>query len=147
MLKTIFSHVAVSCKDPVRLERFYTKYFGFKRARVYSPGPDQVVMIKSGQIYLELFKATQDPLTPPPTDSGPLYPSWKHICFLVDDLDLKLRKLGDAVTITLGPSDMGQFVPGMKVCWIADPEDNIVELNQGYRDEEDPPQLAEGGDL
>jgi glyoxylase I family protein len=36
---------------------------------------------------------------------------------------------------------MGQFIPGMRVAWIADPEDNIVELNQGYVDEENPPAL------
>jgi glyoxylase I family protein len=29
----------------------------------------------------------------------------------------------------------------MRVAWIADPEGNIVELNQGYVDEADPPPL------
>jgi hypothetical protein len=43
--------------------------------------------------------------------------------------------------ITLGPLDMSQFIPGMRVAWIADPERNIVELNQGYVDEESPPPL------
>jgi glyoxylase I family protein len=27
----------------------------------------------------------------------------------------------------------------MRVAWISDPEGNIVELNQGYVDETDPP--------
>jgi glyoxylase I family protein len=37
---------------------------------------------------------------------------------------------------------MGQFIPGMRVAWITDPEGNIVELNQGYVDEPNPPALA-----
>jgi glyoxylase I family protein len=39
---------------------------------------------------------------------------------------------------------MSEFIPGMKVCWLADPEGNIYELNQGYKDEENPPQFEEG---
>ena len=38
--------------------------------------------------------------------------------------------------------EMGQFIPGMKVSWLADSEGNIFELNQGYVDEANPPQLA-----
>ena len=49
--------------------------------------------------------------------------------------------MGDDARITLGPLDMGQFIPGMRVAWIADPEGNIVELNQGYIDEDNPPPL------
>jgi len=136
-----FSHVGISCLDPIVIERFYTKYFGFKRSRVYAPGLDQVVMIKSGSIYLELFKSTKESQVPPPDGSGQDYPGWKHICFLVDDLDAKLSEIGTDAKITLGPVDMGAFILGMKVCWIADPEGNIIELNQGYVDDANPPQL------
>ncbi len=143
MAKATFSHVGVVCKNPIKLEKFYTQYFGFQRARVYAPGPDQVVMIKSGDIYLELFKATEESPVSPPKEAGPDYPSWRHICFLVDDLDATLDELGDDAEITLGPVDMSEFIPGMKVCWIADPEGNIFELNQGYKDEEAPPLLED----
>jgi glyoxylase I family protein len=34
---------------------------------------------------------------------------------------------------------MGEFIEGMRVAWISDPEGNIVELNQGYVDETAPP--------
>ena len=63
-----FSHVGIMCNDPLKIEEFYTKHFGFKRARVYAPGPEQVVMIKSGEIYLELFKATKE--RPIPQERG-----------------------------------------------------------------------------
>ncbi|MBI4650356.1 VOC family protein, partial [Candidatus Desantisbacteria bacterium] len=59
----------------------------------------------------------------------------RHVCFLVNDLDKRLKALGSDVKITLGPVDMSGLIPGMKVAWVADPEGNIIELNQGYCDE------------
>lgn len=141
MASLTFSHVALVCKDPLEVERFYTRHFGFRRARVYAPGPGQVVMIRSGNVYLELFPATQEAPAPPAGGAGPEYPGWRHIAFLVDDLDAKLAEMGADARITLGPLDMSNFVPGMRVAWLADPEGNIVELNQGYEDEANPPPL------
>jgi glyoxylase I family protein len=134
-----FSHIALACEDPLAIERFYTKHFGFTRARVYLPGPDQVVVIKSGAVSLELFPAKEPRPGPPAGEDGPWTPGWRHIAFLVDDLDAKLAEIGSDAKVTLGPLDMGVFIPGMRVAWIADPDGNIVELNQGYVDEENPP--------
>lgn len=47
--------------------------------------------------------------------------------------------MGSDAKITLRPLDMSQFVPGLRVCWLSDPEGTIVELNQGYVDEVNPP--------
>lgn len=140
MPRTSFSHVAMCCKDPLAVERFYTKHLGFRRARVYAPGPGQVVMLSAGDVYLELFPATKDAPAPPVGGAGPEYPGWRHLAFLVDDLDGKLAEMGDDARITLGPVDMSESIPGMRVVWLADPEGNIVELNHGYVDEENPPQ-------
>jgi glyoxylase I family protein len=141
VLKTEFSHIGLSCRDALATERFYTKHFGFRRARVYAPGPGQVVVIRSGALELELFPSTETLPVPRIMGAGPDYPSVRHIAFLVDDLDAKLAEMGGDARVTLGPLDMSQFIPGMRVAWIADPEDNIVELNQGYVDEENPPAL------
>ena len=141
MTKTEFSHIGLSCKDPLATERFYAKHFGFRRARVYAPGPGQVVVIRAGNLALELFPSTETRPSPRVAGAGPDYPSVRHIAFQVDDLDAKLAEMGSNARITLGPLDMGQFIPGKRVAWIADPEDNIVELNQGYVDEENPPAL------
>jgi glyoxylase I family protein len=135
-----FSHIALACQDPLAIERFYTKHFGFTRARVYLPGPGQVVVIKSGTVALELFPAKDERTAPPAGEDGPWTPGYRHMAFLVDDLDAKLTSVGSDAQVTLGPLDMGVFIPGMRVAWIADPEGNIVELNQGYVDEENPPQ-------
>lgn len=134
-----FSHIAMACQDPLSIERFYAKHFGFTRARVYLPGPDQVVVIKSGAVSLELFPAKEPRSAEPAGEDGPWTPGWRHIAFLVDDLDAKLAEIGSDAEITLGPLDMGGFIPGMRVAWLADPEGNIVELNQGYIDEVNPP--------
>jgi glyoxylase I family protein len=139
-----FSHIAFSCGDPLAVERFYTKHFGFRRGRVYAPGPDQVVMIKAGNVYLEIFRATKPLPFPRVRGAGPEYPEFRHIAFLVDDLDAKLTEMGADANITLGPLDMSEFIPGMRVVWLADPAGNIVELNQGYVDEPNPPALPAG---
>ncbi len=137
-----FSHVALSCADPLKIEQFYTKHFGFHRSRVYAPGKDQVVMLKSDGVYLELFPSTKSRPSERVGGAGPDYPSVRHIAFLVDDLDAKLAEIGPDARLSLGPLDMGTFIPGMRVAWLFDPEDNIVELNQGYVDEANPPALA-----
>jgi glyoxylase I family protein len=141
MATAAFHHIAMSCKDPVAIERFYTRHFGFRRARVYAPGPGQVVMIRSGNVYLELFPASAAAPVAPAGGSGPEYPGWRHIAFMVDNLAAKLAEMGEDARLSLGPLDMGQFIPGMRAAWLADPEGNIVELNQGYVDEATPPPL------
>jgi glyoxylase I family protein len=141
MATSVFSHVGLTCKDPILIERFYTKYFGFTRARVYAPGADQVVVIKSGTLSYELFKSTEEPPIPAPLKDGYGFPGYRHVCFQVDSLEGKMKELEGVAKVMLGPLDMGQFIPGMKVCWLADPEGNIFELNEGYRDEESPPPL------
>jgi glyoxylase I family protein len=141
MTKSFFSHVGLTCRDPIAIEKFYTKYFGFSRVRVYAPGADQVVVIKSGNLAYELFKATEKSPIPAPLKDGYGFPGYRHVCFQVENLEAKMNELASETTVMLGPLDMGQFIPGMKVSWLADPEGNIFELNEGYRDEESPPPL------
>jgi glyoxylase I family protein len=139
----VLHHIGLSCNDPIAIERWYTKHFGFTRGRVYAPGAGQVVMIQSGGVYLELFSSTEERPAPKVEGAGPDYSGFRHFAFLVPDLDEKLAEMGDEARITLGPLDMSEFIPGMRVAWIADPEGNIVELNQGYIDEDNPPPLPD----
>ncbi len=135
-----FSHIALSCKDPLKVERFYTRHFGFKRARVVPLGSeDQVVFIKRDDIYLEIFRATREAPAPPAGGTGPEYPDWRHLAFQVDNVDAKLAEMGDDTKITQGPSDFGSIIPGWRSVWIADPDDRIVEISQGYVDQQNPP--------
>jgi glyoxylase I family protein len=134
-------HIGFNCDDPIAIERWYSKHFGFERLRVYLPGPDQVVVIGNGGVALELFPAKGEAPPARGENDGPTYPGWRHIAFLVDDVDEKLAEMGEDAKVTLGPLDMSAFIEGMRVVWISDPEGNVVELNQGYQDETKPPPL------
>ena len=135
MVKTEFAHIGISCLEPAVIEGFYTSYFGFKRTRLFKTDKDEIIMLRAGSVYLELFQAKQDSPLPPASGAGPEYPGFRHISFSVDDIDIKLQELGDEARLTLGPLDLDEFVPGMRACWISDPEGNIIELSQGYTDE------------
>jgi glyoxylase I family protein len=137
-----FSHVAISCADPLATERFYTKHFGFERVRVVPLGDDeQIVFLRSGTMCLELFAAEGGRPTSPPTEDGPHHPGWRHIAFEVDDVDAKLDGMGEEADVSLGPMDFDDFIPGWRTVWVKDPDGNIVEITQGYTDQEDPPPL------
>ena len=137
-----FSHIAISCQEPLAIERYYTRHFGFRRARVIPLGQDQIVFIKSGSMYLELFRAEGESPAPPAEKDGPHYSGWRHIAFQVEDVDAKLKEMGADARITLGPLDFGDFIRGWRTVWLADPEGNIVEVSQGYVDQEHPPPMA-----
>ncbi len=137
MVTTVFSHMAISCKDPLVVERFYVKHFGFKRARVVMPGPGQVVFLKMRDVYLELFQAKGDAPLPPAGGAGPEYPGWRHLAFTVDSVDAKLAEMGQEAIITLGPLNFDEVIKGWRTAWIADPEGNIVEITQGFTAQSD----------
>jgi glyoxylase I family protein len=134
-----FLHITLNCKDPIAIERFYAEHFGFKRVRVCEPGPNQLVVITSGTLSSEFVPAAGKAPTWPAGKAGPKYHGLRHLAFLVGELDAKLAELGDRVKIDLGPLDMSQSTQGMHMAWVTEPEGNILELNQGYVDEENPP--------
>ena len=131
-----FSHMAIACRDPLALELFYTRHFGFSRARVVPLNDGEIVFLKSGAMYLEIFRATDPALAPSADKDGPMYPGWRHIAFQVDDIAAHLADMGTDAKLTLGPLDFSDFIPGWRSVWIADPEGNIVEISQGYVDED-----------
>ena len=51
-----FHHLALNCHDRVAQEAFYAEHFGFHRARTLNIGkPDEFVMLRLGDAWLELF--------------------------------------------------------------------------------------------
>ena len=141
----MFHHLALTCRDPIAVERFYTRYFGFRRARVAPLGDGkQIVFIRNAGMYLELFAADEVSPVPVGTSDGPHSPGVRHIAFKVDNVDATLSLMGDEVRqrITLGPVDFDGFIPGWRSVWLRDPEDNIVEISQGFVDQDNPPVLT-----
>ena len=137
----VFSHVALACVDPPTTERFYTRHFGFRRARVIPLGNEQIVFLKLGETYLELFRAREDRPVPPTAGDGPWYPGVRHLALQVADVDAQLAAMGTDAVITQGPMNFDAFIPGWRTVWVKDPDGNIVEISQGYVDEVNPPPL------
>jgi glyoxylase I family protein len=138
-----FSHVALNCREPQVIESFYTRHFGFRRARVIPLGADEIVFLRCGDVYLELFKAQGSSPAPAAEGDGPAWPGCRHIAFQVDNVDAKLAQMGEDARVTLGPLSFDEVIPGWRTAWLADPEGNIVEISQGYRDQVEPPVMRE----
>jgi glyoxylase I family protein len=129
-------HVAVSCTDLDKTEKFYSKYFGFTRARYIPLGGDNaIVFIKCGDFYLELFKSEAERPIPQADKDGQNYPGWRHIAFQVENVDAFIAQFNNELEISLGPLDFSSFIPNWKTVWIKDPDANIIEVSQGYQDE------------
>ena len=104
-------------------------------------GDDQIVFLKTenGDLYLEIFRAAGESPAPSLMKDGPAYPGFCHLAFKVDDVDARLKEMGEDVRITQGPMDFDDVIPGWRTVWIADPDDRIIEISQGYVDQENPP--------
>ena len=131
----VITHVGLTCADPTATERFYTRHFGFQRARELVSDGRRIVFLKAGDFYLELFPAAGEAPEPPATKDGPSHPGFRHLAFRVADLDAALETIGPEAEITLGPLSLDAVVAGWRVAWIRDPDGRIVELSQGYRDQ------------
>jgi glyoxylase I family protein len=135
-------HISLTCGDPIATERFYTKHFGFARARVVPLGGDnQIVFLRGPGIYLELFRATEErPIAQAEGDGYP-WPSVRNFSFEVDDVDAKLAAMGDEAKIAFGPMSFDDFIPGWRSAWLRDPDGNLVQITQGYTDQSNSPGL------
>ena len=135
MANVSLHHIAISCVDLATSEAFYSKHFGFRRARALDiGGGNQIIFLKNGDAYLELFTAEGDRPAPAVGADGPHYPGWRHIAFKVDSVDATLAAMGADAKVTLGPLGFDAFIPGWRTAWVSDPDGNIVEISQGFTD-------------
>jgi glyoxylase I family protein len=138
-----YAHTGLTCADLAATERFYTKHFGFRRARVVDlGGGKQIVFLKGADTCLELFQgAGSDPAGIPAAD-GHGYPGIRHLAFEVDDVEAFIKTLGADLKVNLGPLHFDAFISGWAAVWVRDPDDRVVEICQGYRDDDNPPPFA-----
>ncbi|WP_433889483.1 VOC family protein [Streptomyces sp. CA-111067] len=133
-----WSHTALNCTDLARTEEFYTRWFGFRRVRAIDLGDTQIVFLKLGDAYLELFSGTAVGAADgrQAKADGPDLPGHtRHLAFQTDDVDAVLREMGPAAEVTHGPLDFDGFIPGWRSVWLADPDGVTVEVSQGYQDD------------
>lgn len=135
MDRSIINHIALNCRNLRAQEAFFTKHFGFQRSRTFKAGqPDEFIMLKLGSVRLELFPT--DPAQTENVNGGEQLIGFKHLAFDVPDLDAAIAALR-ADGIEPDPIiDMGHIVPGFRIVFFRDREGNILELMEGYRDEE-----------
>ncbi|MEU8517019.1 VOC family protein [Kitasatospora sp. NPDC048722] len=133
---TRWSHVGLNCRDQRRTEEYYTRWFGFRRARAVPVEGGEIVFLRNGDAHLELLPATGESVTPGRAD-GPGTPGTvRHIAFQTDDVDTVLTRMGPAAHVLLGPLDFDDLLPGWRAVWLRDPDGVVVELGQGYRDQD-----------
>ena len=130
---TAVQHIALNCRNHRDQERFYTKHFGFRRARVFNAGkPDEFIILRLGSCCLELFSARN--LTA--SEKGSEQPiGFKHLAFEVPDLEKALAVLKADGIATGEIVDCAAVVPGLRVSFFNDPDGNRLELMQGYQDQ------------
>jgi len=135
MTEISFHHVALTCGSVARTEQFYCDNFGFTRKRAFQIGNGkEIVYISNSLVYLELFPKESERPIPAFDKDGPAYPGLRHIAFKVSDVDAALAAMHDRPDVSLGPLTFDAFIPGWKSVWIKDPDGNLVELSQGYKD-------------
>ncbi|HBX53651.1 MAG: hypothetical protein A2275_10750 [Bacteroidetes bacterium RIFOXYA12_FULL_35_11] len=137
MIQTSFLHIGVTCKNPKKFEDFYTNFFGFKRVKsIFINENKELIFLKdNSNLSFEIFPMDEERPVPQPEGDGFCYPGWRHIAFIVDDVDAKLAEMGSSAVITQGPIGLDKYTKGWKAVWIKDPEGNIIEICQGYKEE------------
>ena len=135
-----WSHAALNCRNLTRTEEFYTRWFGFERANFFDLGSLQIVFLRLGDAYLDLFAPeAPEASAPGAAADGPARPgAVRHLAFQTDDVDALLADMGGAAHVTLGPIDFDGFIEGWRSAWLLDPDGVVVEISQGYRDQEHP---------
>lgn len=136
------SHIALTCDDPIAVERYYTKHFGFRRARVVDMGQGaQIVFLRGAGTVLELFRADEPKPVAQATGDGYHWSGVRNVSFEVDDVDRKIEEMGSDAVVTFGPLGFDDIVPGWRSAWLRDPTGNIIQITKGYTDQENPPPL------
>jgi glyoxylase I family protein len=128
------NHLALNCLDVAAQEAFFSKHFGFKRSRTFNPGkPNEFIMLKLGSMRLELFPA--DRARSLNQRGGEQAIGFKHLAFDVPKLESAMESL-QADGIQFDPVlTQDHVTPGLRIVFFRDPEGNIIELMEGYRDE------------
>jgi glyoxylase I family protein len=133
----VWSHVALNCADQAATAGFYRRWLGFEQVRSVELGNSQILFLRNRDVLLELFPADGERLFDPAQDGPANAGVIRHLAFTTDSVDAFLAELGDEAPVSLGPLDFSDFIPGWRTVWLLDPDGVIVEVSQGYRDQDD----------
>jgi catechol 2,3-dioxygenase-like lactoylglutathione lyase family enzyme len=121
------NHIAFACRDLAAQEAFYTKHFGCKRSRTFNAGQ---FMLKMGNTRLELFSSEHMHASVNKGGEQPV--GYKHLAFDVESIDPILAGIrADG----MNPGSIIDLGGGARILFFCDPEGNIIELMEGYKDD------------
>lgn len=130
---TALQHIAFNCRDLEKQEAFYSKHFGFRRARVFNAGKkDEFIMLRLGTVCIELFNTPAEAKN----SSGGVQPvGFSHLALEVEDIQAMVNALEADGIQTEGIIDCSEHLDGLRVCFFHDPEGNRIEIMQGWKDQ------------
>ena len=129
------NHIALNCSNLAAQEAFYTKLFGCRRSRTFNRGkPGEFFMLKIGGTRLELFPTDQAKTTGLRGGEQPV--GFKHLAFNVPKLEPFIEALQADGIQPDKIIELPQLAAGFRIVFFRDPEGNILELMEGYCDEE-----------
>lgn len=123
-------HVGIRVTDIARSQRFYEE-LGFRvDPREESPTARARGLVNEAGTRIHLiYNGSTPPNGNVLMDVIDKWPGYTHAAFIVDDLDALVEWLNSAaIPITQGPSVFGDG--RRKVCFIRDPDRNVLEFNQ-----------------
>lgn len=134
-------HTAIATCDIKRLSDFYISLFGCEKliedGWADAPGLDAIVglsgsaarfmLLRAGNLCLELFQFSSPEPTPGDPDRPVSKPGFTHICFAVRDIDAEYARLTAAgMRFHTEPKDAGDRP--FRATYGRDPDGNVVEL-------------------
>ncbi|MBI5399305.1 VOC family protein [Candidatus Saganbacteria bacterium] len=142
-----FRHAAIVVNDLETMLEFYVETLGFVLKRKFEIESDDFrkgvgmpdakakvahLSLPDSDIEIEIFEY-KDKLQASEKINRPNYPGYRHIAFIVKDLDESYRELKEkglrfySEPITIKEPEM---IAGFRFVYFNDPEGNIIELNQ-----------------
>ena len=122
-------HVAFICENIERMEEYYSSIFGFTRARVFNEGQNnEFFILKCDNVRIELF----------PKKEGMKYGKgkFKHFAVSVNSLNSTIEYLNLKNIKVDNIIDYSTEGNVFKICFVTDPEGNVIEFMEGYKDKD-----------
>jgi len=132
-------HVVLAVADVDRAFAFYHDVFGWESHLEWPGEYTELVLSEGDRLGLYRRDGWAESVGAEPADpNGRVSAAYLYV--LVDDLDGTLARLGEVGARPLSPRRQRGW--GDEAAWVADPDGNIVEITQGYTDQENPPPLS-----
>ena len=127
-------HVGIRVTNRVIARHFYEKLGFVFDPEEDSPHGQSIGLVNSAGARINLiYNGTAPTEHNVLMDNAYKWPGYTHAAFIVDDLDALVEWLRhEGIAITEGPSTFGHG--RRKVCFIRDPDGNVIEFDEILRD-------------